>query len=348
MKISAISGPVFKNHDCQGHSECHDRLVKALAGVPPGITIHEPVMATREALERVHVPGYLTWLEKQCVKNSSYCMLDEYMFTGGYMEQNQIVMGYIDLNTYVNPCSYEVATFAAGSAAAAVDRTFSGETCFALIRPPGHHAEADRAMGFCLLNNAAVAAAHALTSVDRVAIIDWDAHHGNGTQNIFYGEDRVLYCSIHQKDTFPHTGFIEETGSGRGVGYNINAPIQHNSTIVDYAYVFSEIFTPALQRFNPDLVIISAGQDVLSDDPVGCMRLGPADIGTLTSLVRSAGNFPLTPILEGGYGPSHADAISNIFGALSAEEPQKTAATGTPNKVTLEVVRQLKKLHTLT
>jgi acetoin utilization deacetylase AcuC-like enzyme len=346
MKISAISGPVFKNHDCQGHSECQDRLVKALSGLPPDITIHEPEAATREALERVHVPGYLTWLEHQCVKNSSYCMLDEYMFTGGYMENNQIIMGYIDPNTYVNPCSYEVATFAAGSAVAAVDRAFSGEACFALVRPPGHHAEADRAMGFCLLNNAAVAAAHALTSVDRVAIIDWDAHHGNGTQNIFYAEDRVLYCSVHQKNTFPHTGFIEETGSGRGLGYNVNVPIQHNSTIADYTYLFSEIFIPALQRYKPDLVIISAGQDVLSDDPVGCMKLEPADIGILASLICSAGDFPLTPILEGGYGPSHADAIRNIFDAL-AGKTSATVAAGTPGKVTLEAVRHLKKLHHL-
>jgi acetoin utilization deacetylase AcuC-like enzyme len=268
------------------------------------------------------------------------------MFTGGYMEQNQIRMGYIDANTYVNPCSYEVATFAAGSAVAAVDRAFSDETCFALIRPPGHHADADRAMGFCLLNNAAVAAAHALTSVDRVAIIDWDAHHGNGTQNIFYGEDRVLYCSVHQKDTFPHTGFIEETGRGKGIGCNVNAPLRHNSTITDYAYLFSEIFIPVLQRFKPDLVIISAGQDVLSDDPVGCMRLEPPDIGILTSLVRSAGDFALTPILEGGYGPSHADAIRNIFGVLAGAVPA-AIPSGTPLRDTLEAVRHLKKLHNL-
>jgi acetoin utilization deacetylase AcuC-like enzyme len=346
MKISAITGPIFKNHDCQGHSECHDRLVTALNGMPPGITVHEPVPATREALERVHVPGYLTWLEKQCVKNNSYCALDEYMFTGGYMEQNQIRMGYIDPNTYVNPCSYEVATYAAGSAVAAVERALAGETCFALVRPPGHHAGADRAMGFCLLNNAAVAAADALTAIDRVAIVDWDVHHGNGTQNIFYGEDRVLYCSVHQKDTFPHTGFIEETGSGKGIGFTINAPLRHNSTIADYVYLFSEIFVPALRRYKPDLVIISAGQDVLVDDPVGCMRLEPADIGILTALIRGAGDFPLTPILEGGYGPSHAEAIRSIFGVLAGGPPAEVAG-GTPLRVTLETVRQLKKIHGL-
>jgi acetoin utilization deacetylase AcuC-like enzyme len=301
----------------------------------------------RTDLERVHVPGYLTWLERQCIKNSNLCSLDEYIYTGmGFFEQNQIRTGYIDPNTYINPCSYEVATYGAGSAVSAVERSLSGETCFALIRPPGHHAETDRAMGFCLLNNAAVAAGSALSSVDRVAIIDWDAHHGNGTQKIFYSSDRVLYCSVHQKDTFPHTGFIEETGSGSGEGFTINAPLRHNSTIADYYRVFSEIFVPALWRFKPDLVIISAGQDILTDDPVGSMRLVPGDIGILTTLIRTAGDFSLALILEGGYGPSHAPAIRSIFEALEGKN-SPTVPDALPNKTTLETLRLLKSRHRL-
>jgi acetoin utilization deacetylase AcuC-like enzyme len=345
MRLSAITGDIFKNHDCQGHSECHDRLVTALAGLPPGIHTLEPMQAERTDLERVHIPGYLTWLEKQCVKNNNLCSLDEYIYTGGgFFEKNQIRTGYIDPNTYINPCSYDVATYAAGSAVGAAERSLSGETCFAMVRPPGHHAEADRAMGFCLLNNAAVAAAAALKSVDRVAIIDWDAHHGNGTQKIFYDTDRVLYCSVHQKDTFPHTGFIEETGTGKGKGFTINAPLQHNCTISDYYRVFSEIFVPALWRYKPDLVIISAGQDILTDDPVGSMKLVPDDIGILTNLIRSAGDFSLALILEGGYGPSHAAAISSIFGALDNRDAPAVPAAF-PNKTTLATVRLLKNQH---
>jgi acetoin utilization deacetylase AcuC-like enzyme len=344
MNISAITGDVFKNHDCQGHKECHDRLVSILARLPENLKIHAPVPATFEALQRVHLPGYLAWLEKQCVKNTRYCMLDEYVYSGGYWEQNQIQMGYIDPNTYVNPCSYEVATYAAGSAVFAVERALSGETCFALIRPPGHHAEADRAMGFCLINNAAVAAAAALTSVDRVAIIDWDAHHGNGTQKIFYDTDRVLYCSIHEKESFPHTGSITETGSGTGEGFTINAPIRQDSTIADYQFVFDEIFIPALQRYDPDLVIISAGQDVLSDDPIASMKLVPDDIGKLTQLVRGAGDYPLALMLEGGYGPSHPDAICSIFDALQGKIA-RPVPLGMPGRVTIETVQQLKKIH---
>lgn len=346
MQCSAITGDIFANHDCKGHKECHDRLVSILTRLPEHLKIHAPVPATFEDLQRVHVPGYLTWLEKQCVKHVDFCMLDEYMYTGGFLENNQIVPGYLDPNTYINPCSYEVATYAAGSAIDAVNRSVDGECCFALIRPPGHHAEADRAMGFCLLNNAAVAAAHALTSVDRVAIIDWDTHHGNGTQSIFYNDNRILYCSIHEENTFPSTGFIEETGSGKGTGFTMNAPIRPNSTIADYHYVFSEIFIPALQRYNPDMIIISAGQDVLVDDPVGSMKLVPEDIGTLTSLIRSAGDYPLTLVLEGGYGPSHPEAIRFIFDTLEGKN-HPSAPSGIPVKTTLETVRLLKKAHRL-
>jgi acetoin utilization deacetylase AcuC-like enzyme len=346
MKCSAITGDVFRNHDCKGHRECHDRLVSILSRLPDNLKIHEPVPASVEDLEHVHVPGYLTWLEKQCVKHADFCLLDDYIYSGGYMEQNQIVQGFLDPNTYINPCSYEVATYAAGSAIDAVNRSLDGECCFALVRPPGHHAEADRAMGFCLLNNAAVAAAHALTHVDRVAIIDWDAHHGNGTQNIFYNSNRVLYCSLHQKDIFPHTGFIGETGRHEGEGYTINAPLAQNSGIADYACVFSEIFIPALERFRPDLVIISAGQDVLSDDPLGCMNLSPTDIGSLTAWVRDAGESALALVLEGGYGPSHPEAVCRIFDTLEKQLPAGVPA-GTPGKATTETVRLLKKIHRL-
>jgi len=346
MNVSAITGPIFKNHDCVGHAECHDRLLSIMEDLPAGIPIHDPVQATRPQLERVHVPGYLTWLERQCLQHFDFSVAGEHVYVGGYFENNQFVSGYLDPNTYINPCSYEVATFAAGSSVAAVEYALRGERCFALVRPPGHHAEADRAMGFCLLNNAAVAAADALNAVDRVAIIDWDAHHGNGTQNIFYSDNRVLYCSVHQKDFFPHTGFLEETGSGAGKGFTINAPLVRNSGIADYALVFSEIFAPSMRRFRPDLVIISAGQDILADDPHGSMKLAPADIGLLTSLVLEAADCPMALVLEGGYGPSLGAAVSSIFSALRGNAPEADIS-GSPGKNAMETVALLKKLHQL-
>jgi acetoin utilization deacetylase AcuC-like enzyme len=345
MKYSAITGPVFEQHDCKGHVECWDRLRGIIDRLPEHVTCYEPVPAAPVDIERVHHPGYLKWLLQQCKRNTEYDFVKDYVYVGGNFTPNSLFSGYIDENTYINPHSYDVATHAAGSAIAAVERTLDGESCFALVRPPGHHAASAWAMGFCLINNTAIAAAKALTLVDRVAIIDWDAHHGNGTQDIFYNNEHVLYCSTHQEDAFPHTGHIEETGTGSGTGFTINAPLPHKSTIADYSLVFKDVFLPAVARMDPQLIIISAGQDILSDDPVGNMQLVPEDLGYLTGLILDATGMPLTLVLEGGYGPSHAAAVQNIFSALGG----KRFACGdtTPNKKTLGLVSRLQRIHNL-
>ncbi|MGB9177274.1 MAG: histone deacetylase [Methanoregula sp.] len=345
MKYCAITGPIFEQHDCKGHVECWDRLMGIIDRLPHHITRRDPIPAAPGDIERVHHPGYLKWLRQQCEKNVRYDFIHDFQFIGGSFYQSSLHSGYIDENTYINPHSYDVATHAAGSAIAAVERTLDGESCFALVRPPGHHAAATWAMGFCLINNVAIAAAKALTQVDRVAIIDWDAHHGNGTQDIFYTNDRVLYCSTHQEDTFPHTGNIEETGSGPGTGFTINAPLPRKSTIADYSFVFNEVFMPAIARMKPDLIIISAGQDILSDDPVGNMQLVPEDMGFLTRLVLDATSMPLTLVLEGGYGPSHAAAVRNIFEALGGA--RFSCGNLAPNKKTLGLVSRLQRIHNL-
>jgi len=197
-------------------------------------------------------------------------------------------------------------------------------------------------MGFCLFNNAAIATASALERVNRVAVIDWDVHHGNGTQKIFYGENRVLYCSIHQRDIFPHTGWIDEVGTGKGKGFTINAPLHSKSTIADYRLVFEEVFIPALVRFKPDAILISAGQDALSDDPKSDMLLFPSNFCTLTCLLRDSMDLPLALILEGGYGPSHSAAISAIFSSLNGSP--MPAKSGEARQTTLDMVSLLKKI----
>jgi acetoin utilization deacetylase AcuC-like enzyme len=202
-------------------------------------------------------------------------------------------------------------------------------------------------MGFCLLNNAAIAAMHALERVDRVAIIDWDVHHGNGTQDVFYRSDRVLYCSVHQMGLFPYSGSMEETGIASGLGYTINAPLAAGAGIADYQTIFTEIFSPALQRYCPDLVIVSAGQDILADDPLGWMQIKPEDFGVLTRLIQDAADGPLAFVLEGGYGPSHGEAIRFIISTLTSGQAVSVPDNPQASPAVQAQVVQLKKMHGL-
>jgi len=318
---SVITADLFSAHDLPGHPESQARLLGALSGVPPGIPRHYPERASREDVERVHNPLYVDLLEEACAQTRAHTMLDP--------------------DTYVTHDSFGVALHAAGGAIGAAERALAGEHCFALVRPPGHHAERGHAMGFCLLNNVAIAAARALDRVERVAIVDWDVHHGNGTQEAFYTSGRVLYCSTHRGHYYPFSGKVEERGAGEGEGYNLNAPLAPGATIADYDAVFREVFAPAIRKFRPHLLLVSAGQDLLSDDPLGGMDLHPADLGLLTwRLMRAVGNLPLALVLEGGYGPSHGAAIREIFRILGGEYPAR--AEGEPRESTLEVIGALK------
>lgn len=322
VRYSAIYGEIFSHHDMEHHDESSTRLQGALKGVPEGVAILPPSCAPESDLVRVHSPPYIR-------------MIREFSSHGG--------QHFLDQNTYVDAETYTVASFAAGAAAEAVNRSIDGESCFAIIRPPGHHAESDRAMGFCIFNNAAIGAAVALDRVNKVAIVDWDLHHGNGTQTIFSSDDRVLFCSIHQGNIFPHTGWVDEIGTGAGKGFTINAPLRAGSTIADYRLVFEEVFIPALELFRPDAIIISAGQDALFDDPKSGMMLFPEDYGTLTAILKEATDHPLAFVLEGGYGPSHGDAIRQIFSSLHGSPVP--SIQGEPHRTTREIVAALKKLR---
>jgi acetoin utilization deacetylase AcuC-like enzyme len=198
-------------------------------------------------------------------------------------------------------------------------------------------------MGFCIINNVAIAAAKALAAVDRVAIVDWDVHHGNGTQDIFYGNDRVLYCSVHAEDFFPRSGAATETGTGAGQGYTVNAPLPQKSTVGDYVHVFSEVIVPVLERAHPDLLIVSAGQDALADDPVGGMGLVPADYGIFAGLLIDALDLPPAFVLEGGYGPSQPAAINAILGAVGGR--RSTDPVPEPSAEGRARVTMLRNLH---
>ncbi len=256
----------------------------------------------------------------------------------GYVEQLAAVAnrggGRIDADTIVSPASFDIAMLGAGAATALVDATLSGRIRrgISLSRPPGHHATPSRGMGFCLLNNVAIAAAHALAQgVPRIAILDWDVHHGNGTQDAFYEEDRVLFCSIHQWPLYPMTGRATERGAGRGAGYTLNVPQPPSRTDEDYEALFDEIFTPAFVAFQPDLILLSAGFDAHAADPLGGMELTAAGFGRLSeqlvALAERLCEGRLVAVLEGGYDPpATAASVVTMVRAFDAQTP----ATNSP------------------
>jgi acetoin utilization deacetylase AcuC-like enzyme len=270
--------------------ESPERFPAALAGVEEAQRSGVPVEwrscapAGEDALTAVHDAAYLDRLR-------------EMSRAGG---------GYLSLDTAVGEGSWEAASLSSGAACSAVDSALAGETAFAVARPPGHHAGRDYGMGFCLTNHAAVAAGHALSGgLERVAILDWDVHHGNGTQDIFYGDDRVLYLSMHQSPFYPGTGGLGEVGEGRGRGFTANVPLPAGSGEDVYAAVFAGVFAPLLREFSPGLILISAGFDAHADDLLGGMALSSGAFARfaafVTQLSREIGAAPPALVLEGGY-----------------------------------------------
>jgi acetoin utilization deacetylase AcuC-like enzyme len=292
--------------------EAPQRFPAALAGAEKAQREGTPVKwrrcspADEDVLARVHAPAYLEHLKNLSAQ-------------GG---------GYLSLDTALNEFSWETARMASGAVCSAVESVLSGEAAFAIARPPGHHAGRATGMGFCLTNQVAVAAEHARShGAGRVAILDWDVHHGNGTQDIFYESGEVLYLSAHQSPFYPGTGWIEEVGEGEGRGLTVNVPLPAGSGEDVYAAAFAGIFLPVLREFEPDLVLVSAGYDAHGADPLGGMALEDASFGrfaaALASLASEVGAAPLALVLEGGY---NLDALTEgvaatIRGVEEGEDP---------------------------
>ncbi len=245
-----------------------------------------PRAATREQLARVHGDDYLRQIDALAGRSSS-----------------------LDSDTYTSPETVVVAALAAGAAVDAVERVMGmppGQRALALVRPPGHHAEHARAMGFCIYNNVAVAAAHAKTlGAARVAIVDYDVHHGNGTQQMFEADPSVLYVSAHQFPYYPGTGDATEVGVGKGVGYTVNVPLESGATDDDYRQVFETVVIPVLRQFAPDILLVSAGFDAHERDPLGGMRLTTGAFGAMTQELCAVADEccggRLVAVTEGGY-----------------------------------------------
>jgi acetoin utilization deacetylase AcuC-like enzyme len=264
-----------------------------------------PRAASDAELARVHDGGYLSGLERVVPGKS----------------------GWLDADTYFSPQTWEVALAAAGSTAELATRVLAGELArgIAVVRPPGHHATRDTAMGFCLLNNAAIAAAAVRAAgASRVAIVDWDVHHGNGTQEIFWDDPSVLYVSVHQFPYYPGTGSPSEIGGPRAKGTTINVGLPSGAGDADYAAVFDHVFLPALARFAPDLIVISAGFDAFQHDPLAGMRVTHAGFAAMAERLRfaadrwSAGR--LVAVLEGGYDlDGLGGGMTGVLAALTGE-----------------------------
>ena len=284
----------FAGHDTGMHVE-HPRRYHAIVDAldeadmftgRPAVA-HEP--ATDEMIMRVHSKRHLERLTQLAA-------------SGG---------AWIDPDTMVGPDSLEVARTAAGAAVAATNAVMRGDVtrAFALVRPPGHHATPDRAMGFCLLNSVAIAAAQARhLGAGRVAIVDWDVHHGNGTQDTFYQDPDVWYASIHQSPLYPGTGARGETGSGGGTGATSNSPLPPGSGDAQWLAAFDNEVAPFIDRARPDLILLSAGYDAHADDPIGGCRLTDDGFEALARRTRALADRltggRLAVVLEGGYDPA--------------------------------------------
>ncbi|MGH2733362.1 MAG: histone deacetylase family protein, partial [Actinomycetota bacterium] len=289
MEALVYADPALQARHVQpGHPERPERIracLEALETSRVKTQIIEPRGASREDLERVHEPGYLDRLERLSQR-------------GG---------GQVDPDTYVCPASFEVAVRAAGACCLAVEAALEdGQRSFCLVRPPGHHASRKTAMGFCLVNHVAVGARLALArGAGRVAVVDIDVHHGNGTQDIFWEDSRVLYLSLHQYPWYPGTGALEETGAGPGAGTTVNIPLPAGAVDPVYLAALTRVVDPALRAFQPDLILVSAGFDAHARDPLALMEMSTEGYATMTSLLTAlseeicGGRMVMT--LEGGY-----------------------------------------------
>jgi acetoin utilization deacetylase AcuC-like enzyme len=322
MSLILIHTDRFLDHQTPpGHPERVERgeVMSAVASAwaQRGRIVQAPRAATRGELLRVHSEAHLAAIDKTAGRAVS-----------------------LDPDTYTSPDSRDVALLAAGAIIGGVEAIVQSRATrvFALVRPPGHHAERERAMGFCLYNGVAAAAAHALSlGLERVAIIDYDVHHGNGTQWIFYDDPRVLYVSTHQYPFYPGTGAAGDIGRGKGTGFTLNVPMEAGATDADYAAVFRSLVVPVLDQFKPSLLIVSAGYDAHERDPLARMRMSTAGYAALTRMLCEAADRHchgrVVAATEGGYDLAALKscleaAIAVLDGAPPpSDEPQEEATS---------------------
>jgi acetoin utilization deacetylase AcuC-like enzyme len=295
MKTALIHHPIYRDHDTgPDHPETPLRYEVIINAIKADDSLNEqlievtPDPVTKGLVQAAHTPQHLKRIEQA--------------FEEGWPQ--------LDMDTVISAKSYDAALFAAGGAIAAVDAVMDGvaKNAFAAVRPPGHHATAERTMGFCIFNNVAIAAKYAQSKykdIERVAIVDWDVHHGNGTQGIFYDDPTVFFFSMHQYPWYPGTGSRGETGHGRGLGSTLNVPVKASTPATDQKRAFDAAIEEMSVKMKPDIIFISAGFDAHLDDPLGQLRLQDADFVSLTSTVKEWADEVcegrIVSCLEGGY-----------------------------------------------
>jgi len=308
MKAGLVYDPIYLEHNTGEHVENSRRLVTAMSyleetRIKGRLTMLSPRPALMEELEMLHTPEYIAYVKGEVEKGGNW----------------------LDPDTVVCPRSYEVALYAAGGLLVAVEAVVRGEVdnAFALVRPPGHHAIPNRAMGFCIFNNVAIAAKFALSkfNLSRILIVDFDVHHGNGTQDAFYADPKVLYFSTHQYPFYPGTGRMEEIGVGEGKGTTVNFPLVAGWGDEEYLRAFQEVLVPISHRFQPELILVSAGFDPHWADHLAMMRVSVRGFAQMAVILKKLaaelcqGRLVFT--LEGGYNLRVvAASIKAIFDVL--------------------------------
>ncbi len=335
MPVGIVKDPLYLEHITdEYHPECPERLGRIYSMLPSidssGIVYVKPRMATHEEIAFVHDMGYV----------------ERIAATGS--------LGYtrLDPDTSASPRTYDAALLAAGGTLSLADSILAGEveSGFALVRPPGHHAERSRAMGFCIFNNIAIAARYLQQTkgLGRVLIVDFDLHHGNGTQHCFYSDPTVLYFSTHQFPYYPGTGWYEETGEGEGKGYNINVPMSYGMNDQDYLFVFREVLSPLADIFKPEIVLVSAGFDTYHNDPLGGMSVTEGGYSAMTGMLldiskKHCGGMLLFA-LEGGYDLSGlASSTKAVITMMKGEPVFDQEYKGNPCGGVVEVVNNVKR-----